>query len=96
MLCGVIYMENHFCNTCMYYRQHYTFNHYKIFRVHCGHCTYSKVKRKHPDSKACESYEQLESTEGAFVSKEYLSKSLLEYMLNLELLPEIYNEEDES
>ena len=32
--------------------------------------------------------------ENAFVTKEYLSKSLLEYILKLELLPEIYEAED--
>ena len=82
-------MDNYLCNTCVYYRQHYTFDHCKIFRVYCGHCTYQKVKRKPPDSKACENYLQSESLEKAFVTKEYLSKALLEYMLGLELLPVI-------
>ncbi len=82
-------MDNHLCNTCAHYRQHYTFDHCKIFRVYCGHCTYQKVKRKRPDSKACENYLQSEALEKAFVTKEYLSKALLEYMLGLELLPVI-------
>ena len=82
-------MDNHSCKTCAYYRQHYTFDHRKIFRVYCGHCTYQKAKTKRPDAKACENYLLSESAENAFVTKEYLSKALLEYMLNLELLPEI-------
>ena len=86
-------MENNFCNTCAHYRQHYTFDHRKIFRVYCGHCTYQKAKIKRPDSKACENHLLSESTENAFVTREYLSKALLEYMLELELLPKIYDVE---
>ena len=88
-------MDNHSCDTCAYYRQHYTLDHRKIFRVYCGHCTYQKVKTKRPDSKACNNYLLSESAEKSFVTKEYLSKTLLEYMLGLELLPEIYNIEEE-
>ena len=88
-------MDNNFCKTCAYYRQHYTLDHRKIFRIHCGHCTYQKAKTKRPDAKACENYLLSESAENAFATKEYLSKALLEYMLNLELLPEIYEMEKE-
>ena len=77
------------CNTCIHYRQHYTFDRRKIFRVYCGHCTYPKVKTKRPDAKACENYIQSDPAEKAFVTKEYLSKELLEYMLKLDLLPDI-------
>ena len=84
-------MNNNFCNTCMHYRQHYTFDHRKIFRVYCGHCTYQKAKTKRPDSKACENYSISKSPEQAFVTKEYLSKVLLDYILRLELLPDIYD-----
>lgn len=82
-------MNQNTCNTCTHYRQHYTFDQRKIFRVYCGHCTYQKVKTKRPDSKACENYMHSDPSEKTFVTKEYLSKALLEYMLELELLPEI-------
>ena len=84
-------MDNPCCNTCVYYRQHYTFDQRKIFRVYCGHCTYQMAKRKRPDSKICEHYLRSEATESSFATKEYLSKALLEYMLKLELLPPIYD-----
>ena len=87
-------MDNTFCKTCAHYRQHYTFDQRKIFQVYCGHCTYRKVKTKRPDSKACENYLPAESAEKAFATREYLSKALLEYMLGLELLPEIYEEKE--
>ena len=89
-------MDMNSCKTCAYYRQHYTFDHHKIFRVYCGHCTYRKAKTTRPDAKACENFLFSESPENAFVTKEYLSKALLEYMLSLELLPEIWEMEKES
>lgn len=86
-------MDNSSCNSCAHYQQHYTFDRRKIFRVYCGHCTYQKAKNKRPDAKACAHYLLSESAEKAFATKEYLSKSLLEYMLKLELLPEIHEVE---
>ena len=79
------------CKTCAHYRQHYILKERKIFRVYCGHCTYPKIKAKRPDSMACAHYLLSAADEEAFASKEYLSKTLLEYMRNLELLPEIHD-----
>lgn len=86
-------MKDCCCSDCCYFLQHYTFNKRRLFRVYCGHCIFSKVKRKRPDAKACDHFEAGTAQEDAFVSKDYLSKELLQYMLNLELLPEICNEE---
>ncbi len=77
------------CQNCQYYLQHYTFDKRKIFLVHCGHCTFGRAKRKKPDAKPCENFIPGPAQEEAFVSKEYLSKELLQYMLSLELLPDI-------
>ena len=82
-------MSENKCKECQHFRQHYTFDARKIFRVYCGHCTLGRIKRKQPDSHACESFVSSPVQEDAFVTKEYLSKELLQYMLNLELLPEI-------
>ena len=82
-------MDQKTCSTCVYYRQHYVFDQRKIFRIYCGHCTHQKFEIKRPDSKICEEYIQSDPDERAFATKEYLSKALLEYMLKLELLPEI-------
>ena len=78
-----------YCKYCRHFCQHYTFDHGKLFRVYCGHCTYSKVKIKQPDSKACQHYVWAAPDEDAFATKEYLSKALLDYVLKMELLPEI-------
>lgn len=86
-------MQKNTCSTCAYYHQHYAFDQRKIFRVHFGHCTNQRVKAKRPDSEICGNYMRAEPDETAFVTKEYLSKELLEYMMKLELLPEIHNVE---
>ena len=85
-------MQEYTCNTCANYRQHYTFDQQKIFRVFCGHCVFPKVKTVRPFKKSCAFYEPGGEDLDAFVSKEFLSKSLLEYMLKLDLLPNIEDE----
>lgn len=82
-------MEDNICKNCMYFRQHYVLDERRITRVFCGHCTFSRARSKRPYSKACEHFISTEPDENAFVSKEYLSKVLLQYLISLELLPEI-------
>ena len=82
-------MNEETCQMCGYFRQHFTLDTRKIFRVYCGHCTRYPGKRKRPDTKACESFVLGAAQEEAFASKEYLSKEILQYVLGLELLPEI-------
>ena len=77
------------CQNCKYYMKHYTFDKHRIFRVYCGHCTFRRPRTKKPDAKVCENFVPGTVPEDAFASKEYLSKELLQYVLNLELLPEI-------
>ena len=82
-------MENKLCRYCDNYRQHYVMDKRKIFRVNCGHCTIHISKRKKPDTAACEQFVNALPDEDAFVSREYLNKVLLQYVLNLDLLPPI-------
>jgi len=82
-------MKESSCKNCTHYRQHYTFDKRRIFQVYCGHCTFPKIRRKLPDADICENFAIADPDESAFVSKEYLSKELLRYLLNLELLPKI-------
>ena len=86
-------MSERRCADCRYYLRHYTFDTRKIFRVYCGHCTMDRVRRKRPDTQACEQFIPGTPQEEAFVSKEYLSKELLQYMFDLDLLPEIEEQE---
>ncbi len=82
-------MEEKLCKDCKHFRQHFSMNERKIFRVYCGHCTFQRPRTKKPDAKVCENFVPGTVSEDAFASKEYLSKELLQYVLNLELLPEI-------
>ena len=77
------------CESCQHYMQHFAMNKHRIFRVHCGHCTFATPKRKRPDAKICEHYAPGTAPEDAFATKEYLTKELLQYVLSLELMPEI-------
>lgn len=87
-------MREKACGACAYFRQHYTFDKQRIFRVYCGHCTFSRPKRKLPDSTVCENFSPVDPGEYPFATKEYLSKELLQYFLRLELLPEIKDLEE--
>lgn len=86
-------MENQTCQNCKHFRQHYGLNEGKIFRLHCGHCVLPRMKNKKPEQKACEKFVQKENKEKDFVSKEYLSKTLLDWIRQLEILPEIQEED---
>lgn len=82
-------MSDHCCADCSHYLRHYTFNKRKIFQVYCGHCTLGVAKKKKPSAKVCENFVPGTAQKEAFVTKEYLSKELLQYVLSLELLPDI-------
>lgn len=86
-------MKDKQCKDCQYYYQHYSLDKRKIFQVCCGHCTFSGSRRKLPDAAACNSFTPAAPREQAFASKEYLSKELLQYVLKLDLLPNIEKEE---
>ena len=85
-------MEDQRCRNCNFFIQHYALKDGQLFRVHCGHCTFSRVRRKQPDTSVCENYKPGGANEDAFVTKEYLCKELLSYVLNMELLPDIQDE----
>ena len=87
-------MDKKTCKHCAHYRQHYTFDKRKIFRVFCGHCTFQKPRTKRPDTAACENFVFAPPDEEAFASKEYLSKELLQYVLQLDRLPPVEDTAD--
>ena len=89
----VITMQENQCKDCENYLQHYALSKRKLYRVYCGHCTRFPAKRKRPDTAACELFRSGVPDAEAFASKEYLSKELLQYLLHLELLPTIYDQE---
>ena len=82
-------MDGMTCCNCDHYIQHYALKGGRLYRVHCGHCTHARVRRKQPDTPACENFREGETDDKAFVSKHYLTKELLRFVLEMELLPEI-------
>ena len=82
-------MEEKQCKNCQYFMQHYTLTDSRLIQVDCGHCIFKNPKRKRPTQNVCEHFEQGEVPLAKFVSKEYLSKKLLEKVLNMELLPNV-------
>ena len=82
-------METKQCKMCGHFIQHYGLNNDSLYRLYCGHCKQGRLKRKRPDAPACEYFVPGEAREEAFVNKEYLSKKLLERILEMDLLPKI-------
>ncbi|MBE6916605.1 MAG: hypothetical protein E7470_01695 [Ruminococcaceae bacterium] len=82
-------MEKICCQQCKYYRQHYTLDSQRILRVYCGHCTNPTAKHKRPHTAACNAFVPGTPDEDTFVSKEFLTKALLQRVLDMDLLPPI-------
>ena len=77
------------CENCKYFLQHYVMRNNKLSYVYCGHCTFDRVKRRYPDRPACEHFIRGELDKERFATKEFLSKELFKYILDLDLLPNI-------
>lgn len=82
-------METKQCKMCAHFFQHYGMGEKRLFRLYCGHCKQGRIKHKKPDAPACTFFIRGERNEDAYASKEYLTKKLLEYVLEMELLPPI-------
>lgn len=82
-------MDTASCKNCIYFVQHYILGSSQFVQINCGHCIFGQTKRKHPEAGACEHFVQGQRNQDAFVSREYLSKKLLDYICSLDLLPEI-------
>ena len=77
------------CAQCESYIQHYILRNGKLYRIFCGHCLRFPAKRKRPYAPACEHFVPGEADTNSYVGKEFLTKKLLERVLNMELLPNI-------
>lgn len=80
------------CQNCQYFLQHYTLDDQIIRWVFCGHCRFGQVRHKLPDASACQHFVPGTAGKKRFVDKKYLSKALLQYILQMELLPDILEE----
>ena len=82
-------MQEKTCKDCKYFVQHYALGEDRFFRVFAGHCMFARPKNKQSYTKSCENFEPGVMDDARFVSKKYLSKALLNYILSMELLSEI-------
>ena len=77
------------CKNCQHFRQHYGLDGQRLYTIHCGHCTAVRRRKRNPDAKACDCFAEQEGREDDYVTKSYLTKTLLDYILKMDLLPEI-------
>lgn len=82
-------MDQRKCKNCAYFLQHYILNDTGLLAVQCGHCTHIRAKTKRPDSNACADFTAGTPDTHRFATRKYLTEKLLQYTLELELLPEI-------
>lgn len=81
-------MEQPVCGQCRYFIQHYGLTKEGwLVQVHCGHCTKGRPKTKKPDRKGCEDF-VIQKEKTKYVTRQYLTVSLLRRILDMELLPE--------
>ena len=73
------------CNDCQHYLQHYILIDGKIRPVYCGHCLMHSKRRIRPDCKSCEAFALGVPISEQLVNKQYLTKTLLQHLLSLEL-----------
>ena len=76
------------CVECRHFMQHYGLVDERFVPIYCGHCTFSCPRAKHPDTPVCKHFIPGNPKTGIFVTKQYLTKQLLNYVLALELFPE--------
>lgn len=85
-------MSKTLCKDCIFFRQHYTLSEHKLIKVNCGHCAHIKTKKCTPDAR-CGNYTPGPKATDAFVTRAYLTKTLLHHVLDMELLPPIVTDD---
>ena len=79
------------CKTCTHFRQHFVLKEDYGVAVYCGHCVFPRLKSVRPDKKACPHYEEQAETvlPCRRETVKFLTTTVLEKILSLELPPEI-------
>ena len=75
------------CKHCKNYIQHYIFSEGKFRPLFYGHCTETR-KRANLNGKICQKFIPAEPSINQFVTKEYLTKTLLHRVLEMDLWEE--------
>ena len=85
-------MSEMHCKDCIHFRQHYILDNQSCTAVNCGHCIHPQVKHRKPDTPACTHFicrEAPAELPNRHASIHYLTTEVLEYILSLELPPEV-------
>lgn len=85
-------MDSPACKNCTRFHQHYILDKQSCTAVNRGHCCYLRLKHRKPDTPACAHYIRREMSaelpdRPAVIY--YLTTKVLEYILSLELPPEV-------
>lgn len=73
------------CKQCTHYVQHYGLFEGKLRPLFCGHCLLNHKKSRKPYMPVCEQFVQDTPVEDKMVTKEYLTRALLQHILDMEL-----------
>ena len=49
-------MKEQTCAECQHFRQHYGFDGQQYEWLNCGHCVFPRIKKRLPDTRACEQF----------------------------------------
>ena len=85
-------MSEEVCADCVHFRQHYILDEQSCMTVNCGHCVHSRLKGREPTHRACKAFElraQPPSIPNRNHVIRFLTTQVLEYILSLDLPPEI-------
>lgn len=80
------------CQDCIHFHQHYVLDEQSCTAVVCGHCAHPRLKHRRPDAAACAHFEARTAPPPLPDRKKvvhYLTREFLEYVLSLELPPEV-------
>ena len=89
-------MENPICKQCAHFHQHYVVDTQRCAAVNCGHCFYPRPKKRTPITPACTYFTPREMPPSLPDRQEvinFLTKDLLQHILELELPPEVTEDE---
>lgn len=85
-------METTICRNCEHFHLHYTLDQYQATPLDCGHCSYPRLKKRRPSAPACVHYAKQKAPKELPDREKvlsFLTVDLLEYILGLELPPEV-------
>lgn len=85
-------MEKPVCKDCQHFIQHYGNKDGRFFQLNCGHCKIRKKRQNRPSDHICKLFSPGIPDLMEPVTKEYLTKDILDYILRLDLLSDLLEE----